>query len=100
MQQTLKVGYARWNHPANLAVRELLADDTKPGGIYHVKNLKPKELNALRPEYQKFPDKIFRDRLYKTKSRHIEKPYWVNGRNKVGRRTKVVEENMLQPGSL
>ena len=39
MQEMFKVGYARWNHPNNRVTRELLAKDTKQGGVYHVKNL-------------------------------------------------------------
>ena len=95
MQRILKTGYPRWNHPENRA-KQLLEEDTKPGGIYYNENLKPRDLKVTRPEYQAFPDKNFRDRLYKAKSAHIEKPYWQNERNKSMRKKKVAEENLLQ----
>jgi len=95
MQRMLKAGYPRWNHPDNHA-KKLLEEDTKKGGIYETENLNPKDLKVSRPEYRDFPDKIFRNRLYKAKSAHIEKPYWQNERNKSMRKKKVTEENLQQ----
>ena len=91
IQEMLKCGYPRWNHPNNLATTKLLEEDTKPGGFY----LKPKELKASRAEYNRFPDQIFRNRFYKAKTAHKEKPYWQNERNKSMRNKRVIEENML-----
>ena len=95
MQQILKVGYPRWNHPDNHA-KKLLEEDTKKDGIYEKENMKPKDLKVTRPEYHNFPDEIFRNRLYKAKSAHKEKPYWQNERNKSMRKKKVTEENLQQ----
>jgi hypothetical protein len=95
MQQMLKTGYPRWNHPDNHA-KNLLEEDTKKGGIYKKENMKPKDLKVTRPEYHSFPEKIFRNRLYKAKSAHTEKPYWQNERNKSMRKKKVTEENLQQ----
>jgi hypothetical protein len=95
MQQMLKVGYPRWNHPDNHA-KKLLEEDTKKDGLYEKENLKPKDLKVTRPEYHNFPDEIFRNRLYKAKSAHKEKPYWQNERNKSMRKKKVTEENLQQ----
>ena len=92
IQEMLKCGYPRWNHPNNLATMKLLEEDTKPGGFY----LKPKELKASRAEYNKFPDQIFRNRFFKAKTAHKEKPYWQNERNKSMRNKRVIEENQLQ----
>ena len=100
MQETLRAGYPRWNHPNNRVTRELLEEDTKEGSLYREKKITPKQLREKRLEYQKYPDKIFRDRLYKAKSKHIEQPYWQNKRNKSMRKKKMVEENMLQQGWL
>ena len=93
--RTLKAGYPRWNHPLNEA-KMLLSQDTEEDGVYQNENLKPKALKALRNEYQSFPDDIFRNRLYKAKSAHKEKPYWQNERNKSMRKRKVLEQDLLK----
>ena len=55
-----------------------------------------RELKASRAEYNKFPDQIFRNRFFKAKTAHKEKPYWQNERNKSLRNKRVIEENQLQ----
>ena len=91
----LKAGYPRWNHPQN-CVKKLLENDMEEGGIYSSNaDMKPKELHALRPEYQQFPIKVFRDRLFREHRKQTETPFWVHKRNKRMRKKTVQDMETL-----
>lgn len=87
----LKVGYPRWNHPQNTA-KKLLENDMKPGGLYNNPDMKPSELRELRPEYQRFPKKVFQDRLFREHRKQKETPFWVHKRNKKMRKKAIDHE--------
>ena len=92
-ERILKVGYPRWNHPDNKA-KKLLEEDTKEGGIYNDSTMKPMDLRAMRPEYQQFPKKIFRNRLYRVGRSHKEEPYWIHKRNRKMNKQKVTDKDL------
>ena len=83
----LKTGYPRWNHTNNEA-KKLLEDDIKS------QNRKPKELYKLRPEYQRFPEAVFRNRYYRERRKQTEQPFWVLKRN--NRMRKKTTENEME----
>ena len=76
----LKAGYPWWNHPGN-AAKKLLENDMKPGGLYNA-DMKPSALRELQPEYQRYPKKVFWDRLFQEQRKQIEVPFWVHKQNK------------------
>ena len=62
--------YPAWHESE---AKELLLDDIASGAT---EGLKPAEVHQLRPEYQDYPLKVFRDHLIKEKKKPTIRAYW------------------------
>jgi hypothetical protein len=80
----LRTTFQRWRHepgeeqyPAwhKSDAKELLLEDIASGAT---EGLKPAEVHQLRPEYQDYPLKVFRDHLIKETKNPLVKAYWEN----------------------
>jgi hypothetical protein len=68
--------YPPWH---NSSASLLLLQDIDSGAI---EGLKPSEIRQTRPEYLAYPLNVFRDHLYKEKSKPMIKAYWEHQRER------------------
>ena len=66
----IQPSYPTWNHSE---AQKLLCTDINSG---RAQVMKPAELWSSRPEFKVYPVSVFRDHLYKERSKPLVKAYW------------------------
>jgi hypothetical protein len=65
-----------WKSSDSIVAEQLLKIDIDID-VGKLKTLKPRELQATRPEYSPYPPKVFRDHVQQELRAHCERSYWL-----------------------